>query len=73
MEIVTGVILMLTGIFLILLVLLQRGGGGLVSAWDGTSAHSVFGTGRGRVCSRVTAAAAAVWVVLAGISIHILS
>ena len=73
MEVVTAVLLMITGIVLILLVLLQRGGGSLVSALNGKSGDCVFGTSRDRVFSRITTTVAVAWVILAGFSIHALS
>jgi preprotein translocase subunit SecG len=52
-------------IFLILLVLVQRGrGGGLAGALGGMGGSSAFGAKAGDVFTRVTIVAAAVWIVL---------
>ena len=52
-------------IFLILLVLVQRGrGGGLAGALGGMGGSSAFGAKAGDVFTRVTVVAAAIWIVL---------
>ena len=52
-------------IFLILLVLVQRGrGGGLAGALGGMGGSSAFGAKAGDVFTRVTIVAAAIWIVL---------
>lgn len=52
-------------IFLILLVLVQRGrGGGLAGALGGMGGSSAFGAKAGDVFTRVTVVAAAVWILL---------
>lgn len=66
-------LLMLVGIFLILLVLVQRGrGGGLAGAFGGMGGQSAFGTKAGDVFTRITVVVAVLWVLLAGASIHAL-
>ncbi|HUG19714.1 MAG TPA: preprotein translocase subunit SecG [Planctomycetaceae bacterium] len=66
-------LLMIVGIFLILLVLVQRGrGGGLAGAFGGMGGQSAFGTKAGDVFTRITIVAAVLWVLLAGASIHAL-
>ena len=52
-------------IFLILLVLVQRGrGGGLAGALGGMGGSSAFGAKAGDVFTRVTVVAASIWIVL---------
>lgn len=60
------VIFLLTGVFLILLVLIQRGrGGGLIGALGGTGGSSPFGSRAGDVFTRITIGVAAFWIMLA--------
>ncbi|MAG94428.1 MAG: preprotein translocase subunit SecG [Planctomycetaceae bacterium] len=64
-------LLLLTGMFMILIVLLQRGrGGGLAGAFGGAGGQSAFGTKAGDVFTKVTIVVATLWVILAGINIH---
>jgi protein translocase SecG subunit len=59
------VILILASIFLILLVLIQRGkGGGLAGAFGGASGSSAFGSKAGDAFTQITIYTAAVWVLL---------
>jgi preprotein translocase subunit SecG len=70
MDYLAAIMLMLSGIFLILLVLVQRGrGGGLAGAFGGMGGQSAFGTKAGDVFTRITVIVAVIWVVLAGLSI----
>jgi preprotein translocase subunit SecG len=66
--IVTGIInslLILTSLFLICLILIQRGkGGGLAGAFGGTGGSSAFGTKAGDLFTRVTMGVAGFWIVL---------
>jgi len=56
---------LLVGLFLILLVLIQRGkGGGLAGAFGGAGGSSAFGSRAGDTFTRVTITVAAVWVLL---------
>ena len=65
-----AILLILTSIFLILLVLIQRGrGGGLAGAFGGLGGQSAFGTKAGDLFTRVTIGAAAVWIVLCVVSV----
>jgi preprotein translocase subunit SecG len=58
-------ILLLLGIFLILLVLIQRGkGGGLAGAFGGMGGSSPFGSRAGDTFTRVTIYVACVWLLL---------
>jgi preprotein translocase subunit SecG len=57
------VLLFLGSIFLILLVLIQRGrGGGLAGAFGGMGGYSAFGTRAGDIFTRITIVAAALWI-----------
>jgi preprotein translocase subunit SecG len=57
--------LMLTSLFLILIVLVQRGrGGGLTGALGGMGGQSAFGTKAGDLFTRVTIVVATVWILL---------
>jgi preprotein translocase subunit SecG len=52
-------------LFMICLILIQRGkGGGLAGAFGGVGGSSAFGTKAGDVFTRVTMIAAAIWIVL---------
>ena len=65
MAILTGILnslLVLLSLFLICLVLIQRGkGGGLAGAFGGVGGSSAFGTKAGDVFTKVTIIVAAVW------------
>ncbi len=58
-------LLLLSSLFLILLVLVQRGkGGGLAGAFGGLGGQSAFGTKAGDLFTRVTIGVAAFWILL---------
>ncbi|MCA9207325.1 MAG: preprotein translocase subunit SecG, partial [Planctomycetales bacterium] len=60
-----GFMLFSTSVFLILLVLVQRGrGGGLTGALGGAGGQSAFGTKAGDVFTKITAICALVWFLL---------
>jgi preprotein translocase subunit SecG len=62
-------VLMILGIFMIIIILLQRGrGGGLAGAFGGLGGQSAFGTKAGDVFTKVTIVLAVIWVTLAGLS-----
>lgn len=64
-QAIYGIILFLTSLFLILLVLIQRGrGGGLSGAFGGMGGQSAFGAKAGDTFTKVTIGAAAFWIVL---------
>jgi preprotein translocase subunit SecG len=64
------VLLFLTSIFLILLVLIQRGrGGGLAGAFGGMGGQSAFGTKAGDLFTRITIFTAAFWIILCAFSV----
>lgn len=59
------VLLFATGLFLILLILVQRGrGGGLSGAFGGAGGQSAFGTKAGDTFTRITMGVASFWIVL---------
>jgi preprotein translocase subunit SecG len=60
-----GISIFLTSLFLILLVLVQRGrGGGIAGALGGAGGQSAFGTKAGDFFTRLTVGVAAFWIVL---------
>jgi preprotein translocase subunit SecG len=62
---VMNVVLLLVGLFLILLILIQRGkGGGLAGAFGGSGGSSAFGSRAGDTFTRITIYVAAVWILL---------
>ena len=57
------ILLAVTSLFLICLILIQRGkGGGLAGAFGGVGGSSAFGTKAGDVFTRVTMIAAGIWI-----------
>jgi preprotein translocase subunit SecG len=63
---ILNIALILASLFLILLVLIQRGkGGGLAGAFGGAGGSSAFGSRAGDTFTRITIYAAAVWLLLA--------
>ncbi|MFO0908416.1 MAG: preprotein translocase subunit SecG [Isosphaeraceae bacterium] len=68
MAIVTAILntlIVVTCLFLICLILIQRGkGGGLAGAFGGVGGSSAFGTKAGDVFTRVTMVVATVWIFL---------
>ncbi|HWG45041.1 MAG TPA: preprotein translocase subunit SecG [Gemmataceae bacterium] len=69
---VLNVILLLVGLFLILLVLIQKGkGGGLAGAFGGSGGSSAFGSRAGDTFTRITIYVAAVWFLLIMITIKV--
>ncbi|MBL7044090.1 MAG: preprotein translocase subunit SecG [Pirellulaceae bacterium] len=60
-----GIFIFLSSVFLILLVLVQRGrGGGLTGALGGMGGQSAFGTKAGDVFTKITVVTAAIWIIL---------
>jgi preprotein translocase subunit SecG len=58
-------LLILTSLFMICLVLIQRGkGGGLAGAFGGMGGSSAFGTKAGDVFTRVTMITALIWIIM---------
>jgi preprotein translocase subunit SecG len=67
LAVLSQLVLMFLGIFLMIVVLLQRGrGGGLAGAFGGLGGQSAFGTKAGDVFTRITVVIAIIWVVVAG-------
>jgi preprotein translocase subunit SecG len=72
-QILNGILntlLILSSLFLICLVLIQRGkGGGLAGAFGGMGGSSAFGTKAGDIFTRVTMITALVWILLSTIQV----
>jgi preprotein translocase subunit SecG len=67
-----AVAMLLCGLFLILLVLIQRGkGGGLSGAFGGAGGSSAFGSRAGDTFTRITIYVAAVWLLLIMLTIKL--
>lgn len=67
-------LLILTSLFLILLVLVQRGrGGGLAGALGGMGGQSAFGTKAGDLFTRITIGVAAFWVLLCAVTVKVMT
>jgi preprotein translocase subunit SecG len=65
MKILFMVLLFITAVFLILLILIQRGkGGGLAGAFGGMGGQSAFGTKAGDLFTKITIGLAAFWIIL---------
>ena len=65
--------LVATSVFLILLVLIQRGrGGGLAGALGGMGGQSAFGTKAGDLFTKITIGVATFWILLCILSINVL-
>jgi preprotein translocase subunit SecG len=68
-----GIAIFISSLFLILLVLVQRGrGGGLTGALGGPGGQSAFGTKAGDLFTRITIGVAAVWILLCAVSVVLL-
>jgi preprotein translocase subunit SecG len=62
---ILNIVIMLVGLFLIGLILIQRGkGGGLAGAFGGIGGSSAFGSRAGDQFTKVTLITAAVWILL---------
>lgn len=73
MNFLFAFLLSVISLFLILLVLVQRGrGGGLTGALGGMGGQSAFGTKAGDTFTRVTIIAATVWILCAILSVKLL-
>lgn len=70
---VLNLLVILSSIFLIFLVLIQRGkGGGLAGAFGGVGGSSAFGSRAGDLFTRVTIGAALVWVLFIMAHIYVI-
>ena len=68
-----GFLLVFSSLFLIALVLIQRGrGGGLAGAFGGMGGQSAFGTKAGDVFTRITVITAACWILMCILAINLL-
>ena len=64
-NMVLNVVLFLASLWLIILVLIQRGkGGGLAGAFGGAGGGSAFGSRAGDMFTKITIYSAAVWILL---------
>lgn len=74
LEVLLSFLLFVTAIFLILLILVQRGrGGGLAGVFGGPGGQSAFGAKAGDLFTRITIGVVAFWIVLCLVSIRLLS
>jgi preprotein translocase subunit SecG len=65
MSVLFSIVLSLLAVFIILLVLVQRGrGGGLAGALGGMGGSSAFGAKAGDLFTRITIVTAAIWIVV---------
>lgn len=70
---ILNLVILLLSIFLVLLVLIQRGkGGGLIGALGGSGGSSPFGSRAGDQFTRVTVYVALVWLLLIMIQVRII-
>ena len=68
-----NVIILLLGLFLILLVLIQKGkGGGLIGALGGSGGSSPFGSRAGDQFTRLTIYVACLWLLLTMVQVRII-
>ncbi|MEO8272076.1 MAG: preprotein translocase subunit SecG [Aureliella sp.] len=68
-----GITICITSLFLMMLVLVQRGrGGGLTGALGGAGGQSAFGTKAGDLFTRITVGVAAVWIALCAAAVFFL-
>ncbi len=74
MSFLFGFLLVVTALFLIMIVLLQRGrGGGLAGAFGGMGGQSAFGAKAGDLFTRITIGVATFWILLCITSVKVLS
>lgn len=74
MQYLFGITTFITSLFLILLILVQRGrGGGLAGAFGGMGGQSAFGTKAGDLFTRITIVVAAFWILLSVVAIKVLN
>ncbi len=68
-----GFAIFITSLFLVMLVLVQRGrGGGLTGALGGAGGQSAFGTKAGDLFTRITVGVASVWIILCAAAVFFL-
>lgn len=62
---ILNIVVLILGLFLIFLVLIQRGkGGGLSGAFGGVGGSSAFGSRAGDMFTKITIGVAAAWIIL---------
>lgn len=72
-QYIFGILLTLTALFLIMLVLVQRGrGGGLAGAFGGMGGQSAFGTKAGDTFTKITIGVSIFWLLLCIFSVRFL-
>jgi preprotein translocase subunit SecG len=70
--ILLGILLFFTALFLIVLILIQRGkGGGLAGAFGGMGGQSAFGTKAGDLFTKITIGVATLWIVLCMVMVKV--
>jgi preprotein translocase subunit SecG len=70
---VLNTLVLILSLFLILLVLIQRGkGGGLAGAFGGVGGSSAFGSRAGDMFTKITIGVAAAWIILTMISVVVI-
>lgn len=70
---VLNIVIVLLSLFMILLVLIQRGkGGGLAGAFGGVGGSSAFGSRAGDMFTRITLVVAGVWLLTAMVQVVLL-
>lgn len=68
-----GISIFITSLFLVMLVLVQRGrGGGLTGALGGAGGQSAFGTKAGDLFTKITVGVAALWIFLCAAAVFFL-
>jgi preprotein translocase subunit SecG len=73
MQFLLSFLLVVTSVFLILLVLVQRGrGGGLAGALGGMGGQSAFGAKAGDMFTKITVGVAAFWILLCVLSVKMM-
>src|SRR5688500_908398 len=73
MDYLLMILLLVTAVFLIMLILIQRGrGGGLAGAFGGLGGQSAFGTKAGDVFTKITIYVATFWILLCVTSVKLL-
>ena len=67
------IVLLITALFMIVLILIQRGkGGGLAGAFGGMGGQSAFGTKAGDLFTKITIGVATFWIILCMIMVKVL-
>ena len=68
------ILLFLVALFMILLILVQRGrGGGLAGAFGGMGGQSAFGTKAGDLFTKITIGVATVWILLCIVTVKVVN